>query len=540
MSAFDSKNTGRANLFLNDPMLFNVASSLPANLLTGFEELGAFAGSIEARDLARLANQYPPKLNRHDEWGKKRQFVELHPAYHALARRSKHMGLTSSIWENRPDENKVRYQARAIRLFLMAQLENGHLCEITTTSAGIAALIGDVDLYRLWQAALLSRQHDATDRPIERKKGVAFAFALQDAETQIPFARNKCQAKLLNYNQTLARNIYQLSGTKLRVSNPNADAIFVTAELDGEVSCFLVPRFSDNGEYNHINIQYLIDEAGYKSRPIAELSFDKSSAWLVGQASEGNKIVNDIETMVRFDEAVIAAGNLRTSLQFAIEYLRRQADGRMSAVTSRVFADIALDVAAAESFVMRLAQAFDMAAQDRSQAAFARIMTPVAAFWINGLVAPILSEVISQVGAAAYQNGAFLPRFLSDSCVRLLGGKSGNQLVGDIIRSAERAPKLFDEIIGQMGQGIGPAGSRTVEVLRAAAQIALTDDGAARLLAEQLAYAASAAALNKLQITPVSAAFTESRLGGQWRSSYGMLSARHNPGHILQALYPKV
>lgn len=57
-------------------------------------------------------------------------------------------------------------------------------------------------------------------------------------------------------------------------------------------------------------------------------------------------------------------------------------------------------------------------------------------------------------------------------------------------------------------------------------------------LTEQLAYAAAAAELRQLGADDVADAFIETRLGGQWRSTYGMLDARHNAERILDQLYP--
>jgi len=75
-------------------------------------------------------------------------------------------------------------------------------------------------------------------------------------------------------------------------------------------------------------------------------------------------------------------------------------------------------------------------------------------------------------------------------------------------------------------------------VLQAALQLTETDQGVARLLTEQLAYAAAAAELRNLGADDVADAFIETRLGGQWRSTYGMLDARHNANRILDQLYP--
>ena len=70
--------------------------------------------------------------------------------------------------------------------------------------------------------------------------------------------------------------------------------------------------------------------------------------------------------------------------------------------------------------------------------------------------------------------------------------------------------------------------------------MAASDIGAGRLFVEQMAYAGAAAALKQMDMDHVTAGYVESRLGGQWRSSYGMLSARHHAGHILDTLYPTV
>ena len=131
MSTLPNQNMMRKNAFLDDAVLFRFSSLLPTPLLAGFEEIGAFVASREAQDLARLANIHRPVLRRENEWGDGIQQLETHPAYHALLRRSRQAGLCSSLWENGPAENGVRYQSRAIRLFLIAGLETGHLNELT-------------------------------------------------------------------------------------------------------------------------------------------------------------------------------------------------------------------------------------------------------------------------------------------------------------------------------------------------------------------------------------------------------------------------
>ncbi|MHC5307393.1 acyl-CoA dehydrogenase family protein [Bartonella sp. LJL80] len=542
MNALASQNTQRKNAFLSDAVLFRFASVLPTGLLAGFEEVGAFVASKEASDLARLANVHRPSLRREDEWGDAVQQLEIHPAYHALQRRSKLAGLASSLWEQGTAENGARYQARAMRLYLMAGLETGHLNEIMLNSAAIAALIGETDLFQNWQNALLSRQHDFSTRPISVKKAATLTFAFDDGMQVSRGDKHVASASRVSFDSNTSRDLYRIDAVKGSVINPMADGYFVTAGVGGQTSCFLVPRLQENGMLNgDLSIDFLNHRSGECSVPEGQVSFHQSHGWLIGQLGDGEKVIRDIETMIRFDQAIISAGVLRAALQSGVNFFRRGNPRQaLSPLTERVFADLALDVTAAQCLVIRLARAFDQAAHDRSEAAFARIMTPIIAMHVNQLVVPISGEIIAQVGKNAFHVDSRLSRMLHDAPARAMQGAGGNDLVNDTVRMAEKAPGLFQQLLDKIALDIGAAGPKTVEILKAAAQVAASDIGAGRLFVEQMAYAGAAAALRQTDMDHITAAYVESRLGGQWRSSYGMLSARHNAGHILGTLYPAV
>ena len=532
----------RKNAFLDDAVLFRFSSLLPTPLLAGFEEIGAFVASREAQDLARLANIHRPVLRRENEWGDGIQQLETHPAYHALLRRSRQAGLCSSLWENGPAENGVRYQSRAIRLFLMAGLETGHLNEITSTSAGISALIGESDLFAKWQNALLSRQHDYSSRPVSAKRSATLTFACDDIKNNLQNIPHVSTATRISFDSANGRDLYRIDAVKQSVLNPMSDGYFVTAEVGGQKCCFFISRFLENGTLNgDLSVDFLIHRAGECSAPEGQVSFHDSLGWLIGKIGEGDKVIRDVETMTRFDQAVISAGVLRAALQSGIQFFRRFNPRQvLPPLTERVFADLALDVVASQCLVMRLARAFDSAASNRGEAAFARIMTPIVAIHINELVVPVIGEIIAQMGAQAFMFDSRMARMLVDAPMRTIKGNGGNDIVVDTIRLGERAPGLFQGLLDQIGRDIGAAGPKTVEILHAAAQVAISDIGAGRLFIEQMAYAGAAAALQQADMPHITAAYIESRLGGQWRSSYGMLSARHHAGHILDTLYPAV
>ncbi|MEM8664214.1 MAG: hypothetical protein AAGF49_08865, partial [Pseudomonadota bacterium] len=112
------------NAFSSDPVL---TACLDAALDEETEEElnahGAYWGSAEAQELARIANDHGPSLRREDFEGRRIDQVEMHPAYHALTNRSVNAGLLSSAWED--GEGAAQHRLRAAALFMTAGCERG-------------------------------------------------------------------------------------------------------------------------------------------------------------------------------------------------------------------------------------------------------------------------------------------------------------------------------------------------------------------------------------------------------------------------------
>ncbi|MEL6092966.1 acyl-CoA dehydrogenase family protein [Bartonella schoenbuchensis] len=541
MSALFMQNGHRKNAFLSDTLMFRIASNLPASLLASFEEIGAFVASHEARDLSRLANHHRPILRYNTEWSQLTEQLEIHPAYDTLQRYSRQVGLSTSLWENIASESGIRYQARAIRLALSAGLETGHLNEVIITSAAIAVLIGDIKLFKRWRNVLLSRQYDSSFKPIDDKKGASLTCAFDNVVKSEKYPSSFPIAQKVSFDEKMGRDLYHLNSVKTNIINPIADGYLVSAEIDGHLSCFLVPRVQENGAINNVSIHYLLQRSGEYSVPEGVVHFQGSYGWLLGNIGEGAKIIKDIETMTRFDQSVISIGVLRAALQFGIDFFRQKMPNRpLPPLTERIFADIALDIAASQALVLRLARAFDNATNSRAEAAFARIMTPIIACHVNQLVVPIVSEIIAQLGLESFVEGNPLSQMLHDGSVRIVRNNDSNQLVRDAILIANKAPGLFQQLLEKIATGIGPAGPRAVEIIKSAIQMASTNEGAGRFFVEQVAYAAATASLRYKEMEYIVNAYMESRLGGQWRLSYGMMIARYNPGQLLEILYPSV
>ena len=142
------------------------------------------------------------------------------------------------------------------------------------------------------------------------------------------------------------------------------------------------------------------------------------------------------------------------------------------------------------------------------------------------------------LGGNGYVEERPLARYYREAPVNAIWEGSGNVMALDVLRVLGRAPALFDEVLAGIEHDLGAGGPGTVAVLRAAMQVAGTDEGSARILTEQLALSAAAAELKRMGAGRIADAFIETRLAGQWRTTYGMLDARHDARLIIDTLYP--
>jgi putative acyl-CoA dehydrogenase len=298
-----------------------------------------------------------------------------------------------------------------------------------------------------------------------------------------------------------------------------------------------------DGTGNGFRFQRLKDKLGNRSNASSEVEFDGAIGEMVGEPGAGVKTIMDMVTLTRLDCAVASSALMRAGLAEAIHHARyRQVFGAKlidQSLMQRVLADMALDVAAATALSFRLARSFDEAAGDRGEAAFARVMTPVVKYWVCKLAPALLYEAMECLGGNGYVEEAPLARYYREAPVNAIWEGSGNVMALDVLRVLDRAPGLFDEVLSGIDRDLGASGRGTIGVLKAAMQVASTDEGSARLLTEQLALAAAAAELRRLGAGRIADAFVETRLAGQWRTTYGMLDSRHDSRLIIDTLYPQ-
>lgn len=525
------------NAYLADPIVSEVGREMPKSLRDGFSAIGRFVTTPEAQDLARIANRSTPELKTFDSQGHRIDEVEFHPAYHALMRRSSLNGLHSSVWETIPEEKGIAHTARAIRFFLTAGLECGHLCPITMTSASVASIKMNPTVYRSWAPKILARKYDSSHRPVKDKNSATIGMGMTEKQGGTDVRANTSTA------HKAGDGVYRLTGHKWFMSAPMSDAFLMLAQMEEGLGCFLVPRLLEDGTTNGLQLQRLKDKLGNRSNASSEVEFLNSFGYLLGEPGKGVRTILEMVTLTRLDCAIASAGIMRACLSIAVHHCRqRKVFGTKLAdqpLMTRVLADMALDAAAASALVMRLANAFDRAATNPQEAAYVRVMTPVVKYWICKLAPSFVYEAMECMGGNGYVEELPLARHYREAPVNAIWEGSGNVMALDLLRVLSREPHQFETVVAMIAGDLGEFSKRTVDVLAAAAALCQRDEGASRMLVEQLALSAAAAELHRLGAGRIADAFSESRLAAAYRSTYGMLDLRFDAGQIVGLLYPE-
>ncbi len=525
------------NAYTCDPMLNLASVSMSKQAKDSFVKLGAWAGHADTLKLGALANDNPPVLHTHDAKGERIDRVEYHPAWHALMRKGVESGLHSSIWREDESEKGHRNLARAIRMYISGGVESGHLCPMSMTNASVAALVANQPLLGEWQGKILSPNYDPSLKPLAQKRGVTLGMAMTERQGGSDVRAIETKA------EPLQDGIWRLNGAKWFMSAPMCDAFLVLAQTSKGISCFMMPRILPDGELNGMRLQRLKNKLGNRSNASSEVEFQDALAYLVGNEGQGISTIMEMVTLTRLDCAVFSTGLMRTSLAEAVHHARhRSAFGARlvdQPLMERVLADLSLDAVASSALTLRLATAFDRAGANPQEAAYVRLMTPVIKYWTCKIAPALVGEALECLGGNGYVEAGNLSRHYREAPLNGIWEGAGNIMCLDVMRVLSKSKNILDAVLEGLQRDLGGNGTeKAVDVIRSAAKMTLEDPGSARILVEQLALTAAAAELTRSGAGETTQAFIETRLGGLWRNTYGMLDNRYNARSIIEKNFP--
>src|SRR6185312_9418732 len=174
---------------------------------------------------------------------------------------------------------------------------------------------------------------------------------------------------------------------------------------------------------------------------------------------------------------------------------------------------------AATVTAFRLARAYDRRATDEREAAFARIATAVAKYWICKRGPGHAAEGLECLGGNGYVEESGLPRVYRQQPLLSIWEGSGNVVCLDVLRALEREPETAEALLAEIGEAGDPGLDRAAESALAAA-----DEAGARRLVERLAVCLQASLLLRHAPAAVADAFRAARIDERGLA-YGTLPA---------------
>ncbi|KZY73876.1 DNA alkylation response protein, partial [Oleiphilus sp. HI0065] len=437
------------NTYSSDIALTSIVKTLAPNLNTDdLNVLGEICGSENVVELGFQANVVKPELHTHDRYGHRVDEIRFHPAYHELMTLSMKHGIHSSHWESVASDRNLE---RAVKSYMMCQVEAGHGCPITMTSAAIASLKHQPELYDIWAPKILNRTYDPRNIPHFQKDSVTIGMAMTEKQGGSDVRRNSTRAFPIDGNTD---GLYELVGHKYFVSAPMCDAFLVLAQTTSGVSCFLVPRWKDDGTKNPIQIQKLKNKMGNVSNASSETELRGAQGWLLGQEGKGVATILDMVAMTRFDCMIGSSAGMRQAVAQATHHCAsRAAFGALlnkQPLMQNVLADLILESEAALALTLRMARALDRMDEAQDEAALMRIGTAVGKYWICKRTPGHAYEAMECIGGMGVMEDTIMPRLFRESPVNAIWEGSGNVQCLDMIRAMQRAPESVDALLREL------------------------------------------------------------------------------------------
>jgi putative acyl-CoA dehydrogenase len=493
--------------------------------------------SGEPLEWGRLANEHPPVLRTHDRFGERIDEVEFHPAWHELMRLSVGNGLHALSWT---EQREGAHVARAALFMLMSQVEAGHGCPVSMTHAAVPALRAAAPhLAEEWGPLLTSSEYEFGLRPAADKRGVLCGMAMTERQGGSDVRTNTAAALPLGGDE------YELAGQKWFCSAPMCDVFMVLAQAPGGLSCFLVPRVLPDGSRNGFRIERLKDKLGDRSNASSEVELDRAWGRIVGEEGHGVRAILEMVVHTRLDCVLGTAAGMRQAVEHATHHAaHRFAFGRLlvdQPLMQNVLADLCLESEAATVTALRLARAYDRrAAGDEQEAAFARIATAVAKFWICKRGPGHAAEALECLGGNGYVEESGLPRVYRQQPLLSIWEGSGNVVCLDVLRAARREPDAVEAFFGELRKAAGAEPRLDALVAELERELARPEEleQQARLVVERLALALQAALLVRHSPPAIADAFCAARLGGTAGLVYGTLPVGVDTGLIIERHRP--
>lgn len=436
-----SINFFKSDLILRSYLQRHLGESQRQYLSDNLIRMGELSAGI-MNELSQQADQHVPVLKKRNELGQNLDSVEFHPAYWKLM----DIAAESEMFylKYHPDKKEDFSGARHRMGFGLGQLyamsELGQYCPHCMTDG----------------AAYLIEQFGSEN---ERKRLLPKLGARRGSElfSGAMFLTEKSGGSDVGANLSTADKIggsrYRLNGEKWFCSNVNADVIMALArtgpleEGTSGLSLFLVEKSLPNGSPNPMEIIRLKDKLGVRSMATGEVKFKDTVGKRLGEEGQGFKVMAQMINISRNYNSIAAlAGNRRAIIE-AWQYLNHRITFGERAVEHTLirekFYELGSKYLADFVLVWRALRAMDAAETgDDREKNLLRILTPMAKWRSAEQAVYAVRECMELMGGNGYIEDFVMPKLLRDINVLPIWEGSGNIIVLDMLRAAEKSEGL--------------------------------------------------------------------------------------------------
>ncbi|MTI13677.1 isovaleryl-CoA dehydrogenase [Sansalvadorimonas verongulae] len=494
-----------------------------------------------------LANEHLPVFHSHDRFGHRIDLVKFHPAYHQLMDCAISHSLHSSPWIK---PRSGAHAVRASQMYMQNQVEAGHCCPLTMTFAAVPAIAQQPDIAEKWLPRITANVYDPTNKPWFEKNGLTIGMAMTEKQggTDVRANTSRATPRSSSPSQQGPGQLYDIVGHKWFCSAPMCDAFLTLAQTEKGLSCFLMPRWREDGSKNAMEVQRLKNKQGNKANASSEIEFRNAEAWMLGEEGRGVATIINMVAMTRFDCMIGSSALMRQAVAQAAHHCQyREVFGKPLAqqpLMQNVLADLALESEGALAMSMRVARALDNQ-NDEQEKLFSRIAVAIGKYWICKRAPAHINEAQECLGGVGYVEETILPRLYREAPVNSIWEGSGNVQCLDVLRALNRQPETLDALMAELHRNRGMESRLDTRLEKLGHTMAtLMKDPAqleyrARAVIEELALCLQASLL--LDGNPqIAGAFAQARLGDERSLVYGTLPTGTPVTDILNRTTPQL
>jgi len=208
-----------------------------------------------------------------------------------------------------------------------------------------------------------------------------------------------------------------------------------------------------------------------------------------------------------------------------------------------VLADLCIESEAATAGGLRLARAYDEAADGAEDAAaFRRVATAVLKYWVCKRAPGHAAEALEVLGGNGYVEESGMPRLYREAPLNSVWEGSGNVICLDVLRALSRERGTAEAFLAEvsLARGADPRLDGAIDRLESELGDFSDIEVRARSVVERMALALQGSLLVRSSPPEVADAFCASRLAGDGGHAYGTLPRGVDHTAIIDRHRPRV